>query len=352
MNRQAPYTAEQLRQRLDLLPRLRLACLPTPLDDLPRLSAALGGPRLLAKREDLTGLAMGGNKIREFEYSIAQAVAAGCDVLLHAAAAQSNQSRQTAAVAARLGLRAVTVGRADAHAQLQGNLLLSHLLGAEVLLAPPEEQGRAVEAKMAQLRAEGHRPFNTSSDGYAYRGIAYVDGFLELWQQLRERGLKPDAVYLCSGAHTHAGLVVAARALGLPLRIVGISPSPRDEGEAARQLAALAAEHCRLLGLEVAVTPADIESDSGFVGPGYGVVTEGSRQALKLAARTEGLLLDPCYTGKAMAGLIAHIRAGRWTAAHTVVFVHTGGTPALFAYADELGLDAGAAPAGAVEAAR
>lgn len=334
----ATYTPEQIRARLDRLPRLRLAALPTPLDELPRLSAALGGPRILMKREDLTGLAMGGNKIREFEFSIAQAVAAGCDVLLHGAAAQSNQSRQTAAVAAKLGLKAVAVGRADAHATPQGNLLLSHLFGAEVLLPPAQDQAAVVQAKMAALRAAGHKPFDTSSDGAAYRGIAYVDGFLELWSQLQGRGVVPDAVYVCSGAHTHAGLVVGARALGQPLRVVGISPSPRDDAAAARGMADLAAEHCRILDLDVQVAAPDLESFAEFAGPAYGVVTDAAREALLLVARTEGVLLDPCYTGKAMAGLIAHIRAGWWTRAHAVVFVHTGGTPALFAYGDELGL--------------
>ena len=337
------YSPQQLRERLDRLPRLRLAALPTPLDELPRLSAAVGGPRIWMKREDLTGLAFGGNKIREFEYSIAQAVEAGCDVLVHGAAAQSNQSRQTAAVAARLGLKAVQVGRADAHSQLQGNLLLSHLFGAEVLLPPVDEQAATMQATLARLRAAGHKPFNTSSDGAAYRGIAYIDGFLELWTQLQERGVQPDVVYICSGAHTHTGMVVAARALGLPLRFVGISPSPRDNDAAARHMAELAVEHCRILDLDVEVTPADLESYAEFVGPDYGVVTDGSREALKLTARSEGLILDPCYTGKAMAGLIAHVRAGWWTAQHTVLFVHTGGTPALFAYADELGLESGGA---------
>jgi 1-aminocyclopropane-1-carboxylate deaminase/D-cysteine desulfhydrase-like pyridoxal-dependent ACC family enzyme len=335
------YTSRQLRERLDRLPRLRLAALPTPLDDLPRLSAAIGGPRILMKREDLTGLALGGNKIREFEYSIAQAVEAGCDVLVHGAAAQSNQSRQTAAVAARLGMKAVQVGRADAHSQLQGNLLLSRLFGAEVHLPPADEQSERLGSTLQDLRAAGHKPFNTSSDGAAYRGIAYIDGFLELWSQLQERDIEPDVVYVASGAHTHTGMVVGARALGLPLRFVGISPSPRDDDAAAQRMAQLAAEHCRILDLDLEITPADLESYAEFVGPGYGVVTDGSREALQLVARNEGLVLDPCYTGKAMAGLIAHVRAGWWTADHTAVFVHTGGTPALFAYAGELGLELG-----------
>jgi 1-aminocyclopropane-1-carboxylate deaminase/D-cysteine desulfhydrase-like pyridoxal-dependent ACC family enzyme len=335
------YTEQDLRERLDRLPRVHLAALPTPLDDLTRLSDSLGGPRILMKREDLTGLAMGGNKIREFEYSIAQAVEAGCDVLLHGAAAQSNQSRQTAAVAAKLGLKAIQIGRSDAHSQPQGNLLLSHLFGAEIHLHAAADQAAAVEAKMAQLRAQGHKPFNTSSDGYVFRGIAYVDGFLELRGQLRDRSIAPDAIYLCSGAHTHVGLVVAAKALGEDLPVVGISPSTRDDAETADRLSELAARQAQVLELDILVRPQDIESHSEFVGPGYGVVTDASREALQLVARTEGIVLDPCYTGKAMAGLVAHIREGRWTRDQTIVFIHTGGTPALFAYSQELGLDLG-----------
>ena len=335
----AVYTADELRRRLARLPRLSLATLPTPLQEAGRLSEALGGPRILVKREDLTGMAMGGNKIREFEYSIAQAVEAGCDVLLHGAAAQSNQSRQTAAVAARLGLKSVVVGRADAHAQLQGNLLLSHLFGAEIHLPDITDQGAAVKATMQRLRDEGHRPFNTSSDGAAYRGIAYVDGFVELWEQLQAMQVTPDAIYVCSGAHTHTGLVVGARAMGLPWRFIGVSPSPRDDDAAAAQHVELAAQHARILDLDIDVTAEDLESYAEFVGPDYGVVTEGSQRALQTVARTEGLLLDPCYAGKAMAGLMAHIERGWWTREHTILFIHTGGTPALFAYADELGLE-------------
>ena len=144
---------EELKGRLAALPRLQLASLPTPLEELKRLSAHLAGPQIWVKRDDLTGLAFGGNKIREFEYQIAQAVEQGCDVLVHSAAAQSNQSRQTAAVAAKLGLSAVVVGRDDAHAQTQGNLLLTRLFGAEVDLPAPEEQAQAVAAKMAELTA-------------------------------------------------------------------------------------------------------------------------------------------------------------------------------------------------------
>ena len=329
------YTEDDLRQRLDSLPRIRLAALPTPLDDLPRLSAALGGPRILMKREDLTGLAMGGNKIREFEYSIAQALEAGCDVLLHGAAAQSNQSRQTAAVAAKLGLKAVQVGRSDAHAQPQGNLLLSHLFGAEIHLPEADDQSAVMEAKMAELRDQGYRPFNTSSDGYVYRGIAYVDGFLELWGQLRDRGIRPDAVYVCSGAHTHVGLVVAARALGLDLAFVGISPSARDDDETAHRLVELAAQQAEVLGLDLEVRPEDMETHSEFVGPGYGIVTDASREALQLLARSEAILLDPCYTGKAFRGMLREFERRPDEFGRSILFLHSGGVFANFAYADQ-----------------
>lgn len=330
------YTSEMLRARLGLLPRLHLAVLPTPLHKLGRLSEAVGGPAIYVKREDLTGMAMGGNKIREFEYQIAQAVEQGCDVLVHSAGAQSNQSRVTAAVAAKLGIKAVIVGRRDAHAQRQGNLLLTHLFGAEVYLPEVDLQGAAVAEKMDALRAAGHRPFHTSTDARAYRAIAYIEGGVELAEQLQVQGLRPDALYLCSGAYTHVGLAVAFKALGIAVRIVGISPSPRDDGQTARAHAELARECARIMELELDFVPGDFESYAEFVGPDYGVLTDASRDAIQRVARTEGLLLDPSYTGKAMVGLLAHVQAGWWHRGQTLIFVHTGGTPALFAYADEL----------------
>ena len=327
-------TTDELRARLDRLPRLYLADLPTPLLDCPRLSKALDGPRILVKREDQTGMAFGGNKVREFEYSVAPAVEGRYDVLLHGAASQSNQSRLTAAVAARLGLKAVMVGRKDARAEpVNGNLLLSHLFGAEVNLVETAEEREAI---LERLKSEGRRVYNTSSDGYYLRSVSYVDGFLELWDQLQDRNIQPDALYVCSGVHTHVGLVVGARALGIPLRIVGISPSPQDNAESNANLAKVANEVSQILDLDLDFSGADFESYGEYAGEAYGTVTAGSKESVILAAQTEALVLDPVYTGKAFGGMIDHIRQGQFTGNQTVVFVHTGGTPALFAYGDEI----------------
>lgn len=327
-------TAAELKDRLTRFNRLSLANLPTPLMDYPRLSDALGGPRLLVKHEDYTGLAFGGNKIREFEYSVAPAVHEGYDVLLHGAASQSNQSRVTAAVAARLGLEAVMVGRKDARSAIvNGNFLLTHLYGADVNLTETREDREAV---ITRLEAAGKRVYDTSTDGYFLRSVSYVDGFIELHEQLEAQQVKPDGLYVCSGVHTHVGLVVGARALGVSLRIVGISPSPQDDDEDRAHLAGVATKVAEMLDLNLKFTAEDFESYGSYAGQAYGEVTEGSREAVLLAARTEGLTLEPVYTGKTFAALIDHIRKGDWTKNQTVVFVHTGGTPALFAYGDDL----------------
>ncbi len=328
------YTPNQLRDRLRRFSKLELGHFPTPLDECPRLSTALGGPRILIKREDLTGLALGGNKVREFEYSCAPAVNEEYDVLLHGAASQSNQSRLTAALAARLGKRAVMVGRSDDHAQpVNGNLLLTHLLGAEVrLTSSPDDVARIV----ADLESQGLKVYNTSSDGYLLRSVSYVDGFLELYDQIREREIRPSGIYLSSGIHTHVGLAVGARAIGFDVRTVGISPHPHDNAEKNAELAATANSICDMLDLDIEFLAADFESCGEYAGTAYGVATQAGNEALGLVARTEGVILDPVYSGKAFAGLADHVSRGDWGADDTLVFVHTGGTPALFAYSDEL----------------
>ena len=311
------YSIREVREALGMCSRLSLADLPTPLMDCPRLAEKLGGPRILVKREDQTGLAFGGNKVREFEYSVAPAVDEGYDVLLHGAASQSNQSRLTAAVAARLGLKAVMVGRKDDHADpVNGNLLLTYII--------------------EKLKADGHRVYNTSSDGYYYRSVSYVDGFLELWEQMQAMDVIPDAIYVCAGVHTHTGLVVGAKALGVDVRVIGISPSPQDDEKKNVQLAEVANEVCKILNLDLNFTADEFESYGKYAGPAYGVLTPEAREAVLLVAQTEGLLLDPVYAGKTYGAMIEHIREGWYRRDQTVVFVHTGGTPALFSYGDEL----------------
>jgi 1-aminocyclopropane-1-carboxylate deaminase/D-cysteine desulfhydrase-like pyridoxal-dependent ACC family enzyme len=328
------YTPDELRDRLSRFSKLELGHFPTPLDECPRLSAALGGPRILIKREDLTGLAFGGNKVREFEYSCAPAVDEGYDVLLHGAASQSNQSRLTAALAARLEKKAVIVGRRDEHAApVNGNLLVTHLLGAEVHLAESVEEQQAI---IAAFKEKGVKVYDTSSDGFLLRSVSYVDGFLELHEQMQERGIRPSGIYVCSGSHTHVGLAVGSRALGMEVRTVGISPSPHDNAEKDRALAQTANSICGLLDLALEFSAADLESHGEFAGPAYGVATREGVEAISLVARTEGLLLDPVYSGKAFAALLEHVRQGDWGPEDTVIFVHTGGTPALFAYGTEL----------------
>lgn len=330
----AHYTVEEIRDALKGCERLALADLPTPLNALPRLSEHLGGPRIFVKREDQTGLAFGGNKVREFEYSVAPAVSGKYDVLLHGAASQSNQSRLTAAIAAKLGLKMVMVGKKDEHASdVNGNLLLTHLFGGEVHLTDSASEKDDVIKK---LESDGHKVYNTSSDGYYLRSVSYVDGFLELWEQLQEQNVKPDALYVCSGVHTHVGLVVGAKALGVDLRILGISPSPHDNREKNAQLAEVANEVCRILKLDLDFCADDFESFGEYAGERYGVLTPESREAVLLVARQEGLVLDPVYSGKTFGALIEHVRKGMYSKDQTVVFVHTGGTPALFAYANEL----------------
>ncbi len=303
------YTPQELRERLGRFSKLELGHFPTPLDECPRLSAAIGGPRILIKREDLTGLAFGGNKVREFEYSCAPAVDEGYDVLLHGAASQSNQSRLTAALAARLQKRAVIVGRRDEHAApINGNLLVTQLLGAEVHLAESSEEQQAI---IAQFKAKGVKVYDTSSDGFLLRSVSYVDGFLELYEQMQDREINPTGIYVCSGSHTHVGLAVGSPALGMQVRTVGISPSPHDNDEKDAALAQTANSICGMLDLDLEFSAADLESHGEFAGPAYGVATQEGIEAISLVARTEGLLLDPVYSGKAFAGLLEHVRQGR-----------------------------------------
>ena len=340
--RQNSAAEAAVRDALARLPRVALGAFPTPLDDCPRLTAALGGPRILMKRDDLTGLAFGGNKTRKLEFNFGEALQQGADVIVGTAAAQSNHCRQAAAAAARLGLACHLLlrgGQKDAWPP-QGNLLLHHLFGAKVRLLYGDDLQRipqVVGAYLDDLRAQGHRPYQIMNTLESDRlgAVAYVAAFLELQEQLRERGLRADHLYVASLGGTGGGLTLAAKLLAPQTRVVCFTPM---DTVAIRKPSMLAEANAaaEVLGIPERLEEADITMHDEFIGPAYGVATPAGVEAIRTVAQCEGILLDPVYTAKAMAGLVDHVRRGRLGPDETVVFLHTGGLPALFAYNEEL----------------
>jgi 1-aminocyclopropane-1-carboxylate deaminase/D-cysteine desulfhydrase-like pyridoxal-dependent ACC family enzyme len=320
------------------LRRVVLGNLPTPLDHAPRLSAALGGPPILVKREDLSGLALGGNKTRQVEALLADVLDQNADTVVTTAAAQSNFCRTVAAGGAKLGLEVHLLLRGKEDTPRTGNLMLDQLLGAHIEFIATQEpydttiMGR-LAALMDRLRNEGRHPMllHMTAAAGPLGAAAYVPMAEELRDQFNSLGVRPAAVYLvASSGLTMAGLLVGFRALGLSIRVVGIC-AQTDPGFLRPLVLRRALEAAALLGLNVKLTAADIELDGAYMGPGYGIPDKATIAAMELAASTEGLILDPVYTGKAMAGLIAQIRAKRWRNEDSVMFVHSGGAPALFA---------------------
>jgi D-cysteine desulfhydrase len=314
-----------------------LGALPTPLHELERLSKLLGGPRLLVKRDDLTGLALGGNKTRKLGYLIAEALQQKADTILTVGAPQSNHARQTAAAAARYGLGAVLVLAQRAPARANGNLLLDHLLGARVRWAGDRDPLEVLEEAAAEETAAGRKPYIIPYGGSnALGAAAYAVAMEELIRQSLEQDMPIDHIVLASSSGgTQAGLVVGARALNYGGRILGISVD-KQAGPLGDKVLNLAQVTAGLLGLRLIIHPEDVHVSDAYLGQGYAVLGQAEREAIRLTARTEGLLLDPVYTGRAMAGLIDLIRRGEFTKRETVLFWHTGGAPALFAYADQL----------------
>jgi 1-aminocyclopropane-1-carboxylate deaminase/D-cysteine desulfhydrase-like pyridoxal-dependent ACC family enzyme len=338
-----PLSPAELQARIDRLPRVPLAFRPTPLELLPRLTEALGGPRIFIKRDDLTGLAFGGNNTRQLEFVFAEIERLGCDSVVAGAYTQSNWCRQIAAACAKRGLAASLVlvhGVKGPYAQ--GNLLLDTLLGAEVRIVAEidhmQHLGPYLREAVAALEAAGRRPYLIDPFDLgvlSLSAVAYVEAFLELDAQLAALGEAADRLYLAATLMTAAGLHVGAAALSRKTRVVAVNPSRWDEPREA-VIARIATATAARLGVDLVVTPDQVDNEPNYVGEKYGVVTEAGREALRLVARTEGIILDPVYTAKAMSGLIGHIREGRLGPRDTVVFLHSGGTPAVFAYAEEL----------------
>lgn len=328
----------------DTLPLFPLAHRPTPLETLDRLRRALLAevpagrvPRLLIKRDDQTGLASGGNKTRKLEFLVGDALRVGADTLITVGAPQSNHCRQTAAAAARAGLRCVLVLGGAAPMLAGGNLLLDRLLGAEIVWAGNRDR-LVVMAEVAEaLRSAGRVPYPIPYGGSNAVGAAgYAAAAAELCDQLAAAGRSAEHVVVAtSSGGTQAGLAVGLRSVGFPGRLHGISIDARAE-QLCPWLAQLAGDTARLLGLHLAFAAEDFTVHDGYLGGGYGMVGEAEREAIRLMARTEGILVDPVYTARALAGLLDLIRRGRFQGDETVVFWHTGGLPALFAYADHL----------------
>lgn len=333
-----PITAAHLQSLIDRVPRIRLAHTPTPIEELPRLAAALGGARIFVKRDDLTGPAFGGNKVRNLEFRMAEAIGAGADTVVMFVDILSNSARQTAAVANRLGLRTVLVLKGELPEHVTGNLLVDYVLGAEILFArDADEQRRVVDEAATRLRQEGRQPFvlNDSPMFAIAAALAYAETTIELLGQLASLGIGPERLhlYISSTGKGQPGPELAVRALGLPTRVTGVAVH-RTEGRAKESVAHYVNATAEYLGLDLRAEAAEIDNRDDFVGGGYGVPSPEGTEAVLLAARTEGLILDPVYTGKAFAALIADARSGGLMAGDVAVFIHTGGLPLMFNTAD------------------
>ena len=323
----------QIREHIATLPRLDIALKNTPLEEARNLSRVLGGPRIFVKRDDLTGVALGGNKLRNLEFRLAHAMKDAPDTVIVGLDLQSNSARQTVGACNKLGLRTILVLEGRKPNNVQGNLLVDYLLGADVHFAADRDEQRAMLDRLAaEVRDAGGRPhiLNDNPMFDVASAVAYLEVTLEIIEQLQERGLSLDCLYMSSSGKGQAGMILAQKLLDTPFAMHGVTAT--DEFHIPSRTAAIANETSAAIGLGVTVGEEDVVSFDGFVGKAYGIPSEAGDEAVRLFARTEGIILDPIYTGKAAAGLVAHIREGRFTPDDVVVFVHTGGTPAIFTW--------------------
>lgn len=324
---------------LDSLPRFPLATLPTPLEEVPRLSRELG-VRVLMKRDDLTGFALGGNKVRKLEFLVAEALDKHADVLVTGGGIQSNHVRTTAAAARKAGMHAVAVLFSSPGSETNGNLLLDRLLGAELIYAGTDdkiETDRMVQKVTEDLRAQGHHPYLIPVGGSTRLGcVSYIGAVGEVLEQLRARALKPDYFFITTGScGTHAGILAGVKYYGERIPVYGITVS-RAVNECRERITRLVNETASFVGRELALSDSDIIVNGDYLGPGYAQITPEAREAIRRVARLEGILLDPVYTGKTMAGVIDLVGRGIIPRDSTLVFWHTGGQPGLFGFANQV----------------
>jgi D-cysteine desulfhydrase family pyridoxal phosphate-dependent enzyme len=329
-------TSERAATCMMNISRLNFAHLPTPIEALPRLSEALGGPRLLIKRDDQTGLAFGGNKTRKLEFLVAEARDQDAKTLISGGALQSNHCRQTAAAAARFGFKCILVLTGEKREHASANLLLDELLGAEIVLVTErKDRDRVLQEIFDDATKNGMKPYLVPYGGSNATGAL---GYAFAMKELLEQGAQADwIVFATSSGGTHAGLLLGQRIFGYKGKLLGISVDESEEWlkEHVSDLVSLASEK---LGEKMKFTPAEVLANASYCSAGYGVLTGQERDAIRLFATYEGLLLDPVYTGRAAAGLIDLIRQGVFKKNETILFLHTGGQPALFAdqYANEM----------------
>lgn len=320
-------------------PRVPLTRLPTPLQPLPHLSTRLG-INISIKRDDLTDLAFGGDKPRKLEYEVAQALAHGADMLVTCGSSQSNHARLTTAAARRVGMQCAVVLSRDQHEAFQGNLLTVYLMGAQVHLVESSDHWNLEQQTLnlcETLRSQGHNPHYIPVSGTTpHSCLGYVRCGLEIASQIEEQGLRPDAVYVPFGTGgIFTGVLLALREKGITCPLIGISVNRKRE-QCEENLDRWWAALCRLLERDSRLARMTFEISDDFIGREYGDATEGCLDAIELIAQTEGVLLDPVYSGKMTSGFLAHCSAGRWSPDSQILLLHSGGTPSLFAYHAEI----------------
>ncbi len=311
------------------IPRLRFAHLPTPIEELPRLTEHLNGPKILIKRDDQTGLAFGGNKTRKLEFLVAKAREQGAKTLITGGALQSNHCRQTAAAAARFGFECILVLNGEMPEQASANLLLDQMFGAEIVAVKDRaDRDRALQETYEKAVAAGRKPYLVTYGGSSSTGAL---GYVFAMKEFIEQNVQADwMVFGTSSGGTHAGLVLGQRVFGYKGKVLGISIDEPEEW-LKTHVSALASDASERLGERIDFDPAEVFANADYCKAGYGVLTDAESEAVRLFAKYEGLLLDPVYTGRAAAGLIDLIRKGYFKKDETILFWHTGGTPALFA---------------------
>jgi 1-aminocyclopropane-1-carboxylate deaminase/D-cysteine desulfhydrase-like pyridoxal-dependent ACC family enzyme len=323
-----------IRRLIARVPRVDIAIKNTPLTEAPNLAKALGGPRIFIKRDDLTGVALGGNKLRNLEFRLARTMQENPDTVIVGLDLQSNSARQTVGACNKLGLRTILVLEGARPNDVQGNLLVDYLLGAEVHFAPDRaSQRRMLDELAAKVRASGGRPhiLNDNPMFDVASAIAYLETTLEILEQLETLHLRLSCLYMSSSGKGQAGLVLAQRLTNVGFKVHCVTATG-EYPDLAKRTADIANETAQTLGLDLTISTDEIVNFRDFFGERYGVPSEAGNEAVRLFARHEGIVLDPVYTGKAAAGMIAHIRAGRFRPDEVIVFVHTGGMPAVFTW--------------------